>query len=78
MKGLKSQVSYPSPQQMAAYLLRNTYVENECAGNQDYCTPRDKNSFFPKTIRLWNTLTATVAEAHGLVPFKQELSSLMI
>ena len=37
-----------------------------------------KNSFFPKTIRLWNTLPATLAEAPGLVPFKRELSSLII
>ena len=37
-----------------------------------------KNSFFPKTIRLWNTLPATFAEAPGLVPFKRELSSLII
>ena len=33
-----------------------------------------KHSFFPQTVRLWNSLPATVAEAPGLVPFKRELS----
>ena len=34
--------------------------------------------FFPKTFRLWNTLLTTFAKAPGLVPFKRELSGLMI
>ena len=29
-----------------------------------------KNSFFPKTICLWNILPATLAEAPDLVPFQ--------
>ena len=45
-----------------------------------HTSPTDyyKNSFFPKTIRLWNTLQATLAEAADLVPFKRKLSSLII
>ena len=35
-----------------------------------------KNSFFPKTIPLWNRLPATVAEAPSLVSFKRGLSDL--
>ena len=34
------------------------------------------NSFFPKTVRLWNSLSATVAGAPSLVLFKRELSIL--
>ena len=33
-----------------------------------------KLSFFPKTVCLWNSLPAAVAEAPALVPFKRELS----
>ena len=35
-----------------------------------------KHSFLPQTVRLWNSLQATVAEAPGLVPFKRELSKV--
>ena len=35
-----------------------------------------KNSFFPRTIPLWNRLPATVAEAPSLVSFKRGLSDL--
>ena len=35
-----------------------------------------KNSFFPRTITVWNRLPATAAEAPDLVSFKQGLSSL--
>ena len=35
-----------------------------------------KNSFFPNTVCLWNSLPATVAEAPGLVSFKRELSKV--
>ena len=35
-----------------------------------------KHSFFPRTIPVWNSLLATVAEAPDLVSFKQGLSTL--
>ena len=35
-----------------------------------------KHSFFPKTVCLWNSLPAAVAEAPDLVPFKRELSKI--
>ena len=35
-----------------------------------------KFSFFPRTIPVWNSLPATVAEAPDLVSFKQGLSTL--
>ena len=35
-----------------------------------------KHSFFPRTIPVWNSLPATVAEAPDLVSFKQGLSTL--
>ena len=35
-----------------------------------------KYSFFPRTVVLWNTLPASVAEAPCLVSFKEELSSI--
>ena len=35
-----------------------------------------KNSFFPRTIAVWNKLPAAVAEAPDLVSFKQGLSTL--
>jgi hypothetical protein len=39
-------------------------------------TSYHKNSFFPRTISVWNHLPASVAEAPDLVSFKQGLSSL--
>ena len=36
-----------------------------------------KFSYFPRTVRLWNTLPATVAEAPSLVSFKKELSTII-
>lgn len=33
-------------------------------------------SFFPRCIPLWNNLPASVAEAHSLASFKNELSNL--
>ena len=43
-----------------------------------YPTRRDtfKYSFFPRTIPVWNSLPASVAEAPDLAPFKQGLTSL--
>ena len=35
-----------------------------------------KHSFFPKTVCLWNSLPAAVAEAPQLVPFKRELTKI--
>ena len=35
-----------------------------------------KHSFFPKTIPVWNSLPASVAEASDLATFKQRLQSL--
>ena len=35
-----------------------------------------KFSFFPRTVRPWNSLTASVAEAPSLVSFKLELSNM--
>ena len=35
-----------------------------------------KNSFFPRTIAVWNNLPANVAEASDLVSFKQGLLSI--
>ena len=35
-----------------------------------------KNSFFPRTIVLWNSLPASLADAPSLVSFKQELSTM--
>jgi hypothetical protein len=35
-----------------------------------------KYSFFPRCIPLWNNLPASVAEAHSLASFKNELSTL--
>ena len=35
-----------------------------------------KHSFFHKTIPVWNSLPATVAEAPSLVSFKQGLNPL--
>ena len=35
-----------------------------------------KRSFFPQTVRLWNSRAATMAEAPNLVPFKRELSKV--
>ena len=35
-----------------------------------------KSSFFPRTVPLWNSLPATVAEAPSLVSFKEGLSTL--
>ena len=35
-----------------------------------------KHSFFPKTVCLWNSLPAAVAEAPDLVPFKRELTKI--
>ena len=35
-----------------------------------------KHSFFPKTVCLWNSLQAALAEAPELVPFKRELSKI--
>ena len=35
-----------------------------------------KHSFFPKTVCLWNSLPAALAEAPELVPFKRELSKI--
>ena len=32
--------------------------------------------FSPRTVTVWNSLPATVAEAHFLVFFKRELSTL--
>ncbi|MEW8542121.1 MAG: reverse transcriptase domain-containing protein, partial [Candidatus Thiodiazotropha sp.] len=45
---------------------------------RQYSTRTDafKFSFFPRTIPLWNSLPATVAEAPDLVHFKQGLSTL--
>ena len=37
-----------------------------------------KFSFFPRTFRHWNSLSANVAEAPSLVSFKLELSSVAI
>ena len=37
-----------------------------------------KQSFFPQTTSIWNTLPAPVAEAPCLVSFKQELSTASI
>ena len=36
-----------------------------------------KFSFFPRTVPSWNSLPATVAEAHSLVSFKEGLSTLL-
>ena len=36
-----------------------------------------KFSFFPRTVPLWNSLPATVAEAPSLVSFKEGLSTLL-
>ena len=35
-----------------------------------------KHGFFPKTVCLWNSLPAALAEAPELVPFKRELSKI--
>ena len=35
-----------------------------------------KNSFYPKTVCLWSSLPAAVAEFPGLVSFKRELSKV--
>ena len=35
-----------------------------------------KNSFFPRTIPIWNSLPGSIAEASDLASFKQGLSSL--
>ncbi|CAC5409914.1 unnamed protein product [Mytilus coruscus] len=35
-----------------------------------------KYSFFPRTVTVWNSLPATVAEAPSLVSFKREISTL--
>ena len=35
------------------------------------CTDSYKFSFFPRTIRVWNSLTASIAEAPSLVSFKK-------
>ena len=35
-----------------------------------------RNSFFPRTITVWNNLSSDVAEASDLVSFKQRLSPL--
>ena len=37
-----------------------------------------KHSFFPRTIPVWNSLPASVAEASDLAAFKQRLQSLAI
>ena len=37
-----------------------------------------KFSFFPRTIPVWNSLPAVVAEAPSLAQFKRELSSLSL
>ena len=35
-----------------------------------------KSTFYPRTVPLWNSLPATVAEAPSLVPFKEGQSNL--
>lgn len=37
-----------------------------------------KFSFFPRTVSLWNSLPASVAEAPDLVSFKRELATVSI
>ena len=37
-----------------------------------------KYSFFPRTVTVWNSLSATKAKAPSLVSFKKELSILSI
>ena len=39
-------------------------------------TDNYKYSFFPSTIRTWNSLPAAIAEAPDLVHFKQELAKV--
>ena len=36
----------------------------------------NKFSFFPRTVRQWNSLPASVAEASSLVSFKRELFAM--
>jgi hypothetical protein len=45
---------------------------------QTICTDSLKHSFFPATIKLWNSLPASTAEAPDLTSFKRELSLLNI
>ena len=51
---------------------RHSFKYRQIPTSSDYY----KHSFFPQTVRLWNSLPATVAEAPGLVPFKWELSKV--
>ena len=51
---------------------RHSHKFRQIPASSDYYL----NSFFPKTVRLWNSLPATVADAPSLVLFKRELSTL--
>ena len=48
---------------------RNTLKFHQIPASSDYY----KFSFFPRTVRHWNSLPASVAEAPSLVAFKWEL-----
>jgi hypothetical protein len=62
------------------YLTANKR-QTRAGGKNSYRQPSTRTdtlnqSFFPSTIRLWNALPATMAEAPDLAHFKQELSKL--
>ena len=51
---------------------RHSHKFRQIPASSDYYL----NSFFPKTVRLWNSLPASVADAPSLVLFKRELSTI--
>ncbi|MCG8078889.1 MAG: hypothetical protein JAY75_21955, partial [Candidatus Thiodiazotropha taylori] len=63
------------------YLTPATSTSTRSSHNQKlFQTPVStelyKNSFFPSTVRTWNSLPSSAAEAPDLVSFKRELSTL--
>ncbi|XP_071170995.1 uncharacterized protein [Mytilus edulis] len=67
----------------------DTYLTRQCHREQDHYIPRSSGNiqprltatntvFFPRTVTVWNSLPATIAEAPSLVSFKRELSTLSI
>ena len=51
---------------------RHSHKFRQMPASNDYYL----NSFFPKTVRLWNSLSASLTDVPSLVLFKQELSTM--
>ena len=66
-----------------AYLHPNTELRTRASHNYRYLQDKATkntyfNSFFPRTIRHWNSLPAEIVETNSFEVFKTKLSSYLV